>query len=135
MKKSKTFKILLGLFIITLLLIPIATSASSANYSFKISARVDGSTSHSLANKSTSTTARGQTYYSSGSVNPTSSYYYPELDGGWFRVYSTGDIKANGYYYTKSFGTIKKDNYTINVIKSKKGSYGEYIQGSGSIKQ
>ncbi|WP_026907598.1 hypothetical protein [Paucisalibacillus globulus] len=81
MKKSKALKLLLPSLFILALLIPIATSAYSGSYSFEMSHIVYGSTKHSLSNKSTSTTAKGQTYLGSGKVNSTKSTFYVALDG------------------------------------------------------
>ncbi|GIO27460.1 hypothetical protein [Ornithinibacillus bavariensis] len=134
MKRSKKLKILLpGLFIIALLF-PIATSAYSGSYTFTMSAAVLGKTKHNLANKATTTTAKGTTYDIDGKVT-TSSTFSVQLHNNWFTAYTVTGFTANNWNYTKSFGTVKKDGYVINVTKTKAGKAGDYIKGNGTINQ
>lgn len=87
------------------LIIPGVASAYSGSYSFDISARIEGSDTHSLSNKSTSTTATADTYGSDGKS------------------------------YTKNFGTVSSGTYTINVTKNDDTGYGSRVKGSGTIDQ
>lgn len=135
MKKSKKLSLLLiGLFTIALLF-PIAVGAYSKSYTFEIAHKVDGKTKYTLANKSTSTTAKGQTYNSAGTVHSTKSAFAVDLNGSWFTRYMTSDITANNRSYTRSFGTVKSGDYTMSVRKTVKGDYADYIKGSGTLNQ
>lgn len=132
--KKKIKRVLPILFVIALLF-PISASAYSKGYSFKITHSVTGGKNHDLANKATSTTVEGNTYWASGSTKADKANYTVTLTNGWFISYTVKDIKADGYRYNKSFGTVKKDTYAVSVVKSTGGSYGDYIEGSGTIKQ
>jgi hypothetical protein len=44
-------------------------------------------------------------------------------------------ILADGNQYTRSFGTVNKGTYTINVTKNDDTGYGSRVKGSGTINQ
>lgn len=78
MKKNVKIFIVSGSLVLGLIILGVA-SAYSGSYSFDISARIEGSDTHSLSNKSTSTTATADTYGSVGKVQSTKSHYTVEL--------------------------------------------------------
>ncbi|MGM9988382.1 MAG: hypothetical protein ACI35O_14290 [Bacillaceae bacterium] len=131
--KNKRKKILLITTIVGALALPMTANAYSKAYSFDIAAGLDGSTVFSLANKKASTTVEANTYDYSGSVSSSKSKYSVALNGGLLNYYSTGDITANGYSYTKSFGTVSKKDYKLRI--SKTSTTGDKVKGSGTIKQ
>lgn len=78
LKKNVKIFIVSGSLVLGLIILGVA-SAYSGSYSFDISARIEGSDTHSLSNKSTSTTATADTYGSVGKVQSTKSHYTVEL--------------------------------------------------------
>lgn len=116
------------------LIIPGVVSAYTGSYSFDISARVEGSKTHSLSNESTSTTATANTYSASGSVQKSKSHYTVDLYKSLFTSYSAKFL-ADGYSYTKNWGKISSGTYTVNVTKNDDTGYGSRVKGSGTIDQ
>jgi hypothetical protein len=114
--------------------IPGVASAYSGSYSFDIAARVEGTKQHSLDNKKTTTTVTANTYGADGKVQSLKSHYTVELYKSLFTNYSV-TILADGNQYTRSFGTVNKGTYTINVTKNDDTGYGSRVKGSGTINQ
>lgn len=113
--------------------IPVITNAYSGSYSFSINSSVKGSTKHSLANKKTTTTVKANTYYT-GEIIKTKDNYQVYLNRG-LSSYSITSTPANGSSHSKSFGTVKKGDYTVSVYKTTRNTYGATVKGSGTIKQ
>ncbi|KZZ82674.1 hypothetical protein [Bacillus sp. SJS] len=132
MKKSK--KIIAASTLALGIAIPSIVSAYSGTYSFDISSSVSGSKEHSLANKSTSTTAKGNTYNSAGDVQSKKSRYTVQIYKSLFTKYSA-QMLADGSSYTKSFGTVSSGTYTVNVDKNDDTGYASRVKGSGTINQ
>lgn len=115
---------------------PVASSAYSGSYSFDIGASVTGSKKHSLANKSTSTTAYANTYYgSTNKIFSNKDTYKVYLEKGWFSSYGTSNITADGNYYDCSFGILPKGNYVVRIVKTARKTYGAHVRGYGTINQ
>ncbi|MBU5266131.1 hypothetical protein KQI21_04515 [Virgibacillus proomii] len=128
----KRFIVLSALFI--LILTPITVSAYSKSYSFDIAHRVQGKTKFNLKAKTTSTEVKGDTYTANGKKKKSKSSYKVYLNKG-LSSKATTNIPANGLYYKRNFGKTKKGTYTVEVIKTKKGDYGDRIKGNGKIIQ
>lgn len=133
MKNKK--KIVLSSALALSLAIPIGASAANVgNFSFELSARLVGSKSHSLSNKSTSLTSKGQSYYASGKVSPDKEKYTVQLVRSWLSSYSA-QFTANNSGATKSVGVVPKDSYTVTITKNTSSSYADYVKGYGNINQ
>ncbi|MCF2941935.1 hypothetical protein L1N85_26820, partial [Paenibacillus alkaliterrae] len=102
-------------------------------YSFDIGYEVRGTNVHTLANKSTSTTATADSYYFNYNVHPQKDNYSVQLYKSWTSYYTVSNLIANGTTQTKNFGIISAGNYTINVTKN--GDSADKIVGSGTINQ
>ncbi|MEI3612673.1 hypothetical protein [Pseudogracilibacillus sp. SO30301A] len=126
-------KSLIPLLIMLALNIPVITNAYSGSYSFSINSSVKRSTKHSLAKKKTTTTVKANTYYT-GDIIKTKDSYQVSLNRG-LSSYSITPTLANGSSYSISFGTVKKGDYTVNVYKTTRKTYGATVKGSGTIKQ
>ncbi|BBU38102.1 hypothetical protein ACTHHL_16265 [Aeribacillus composti] len=113
--------------------LPITASAYSKSYTFSMTHGFDGTTVFSLKNAKASTTVKADTYKANGSIDSNKSKYSVALYGGFFNYYSSGDISANGYTYTKSYGTVAKRDYILRL--SKTSSIGYRVKGSGTINQ
>lgn len=130
--KFKSKKLILSAGLVCALALPGAVSAYSKSYSFDIHSSVTGSTDHDLSAKATSTTAKGNTYDASHTVQSSKSSYTVGIQK-LLKAYITNSIPADGSSYTKSLGTISSGTY--NVYINKKSSTGYYVKGSGTINQ
>ncbi|PZD97572.1 hypothetical protein DNH61_01490 [Paenibacillus sambharensis] len=111
----------------------VSVSAYSGSYTFDIGYQVSGTTKHSLASKSTSTTVSAQSYYHSGNIHPDKDAYSVQLYKNWTTYYTISNLVADNVSVTKQFGTISAGDYTINVTKN--GGKADKIIGSGTINQ
>lgn len=131
--KKKWKKLLPAAILSSVVVGVVSVSAYSGSYSFDIGYQVHGTNVHSLANKSTSTTASAQSYYFSGAVHPNKDDYSVQLYKNWLSYYTVSGLVADNTTQTKNFGVISSGNYTINVIKN--GGGANKIIGSGTINQ
>lgn len=111
-----------------------SVSAYTGYYSFEITNSVKGTNVHTLANVSTSTTATADTYDNTYAVSPTKFNYTVQLYKSFSTYYTTSQITADGYSYTKNYGVIASGDYTVNVTRTTSG-YGGFIIGEGYISQ
>ncbi|AOH56910.1 hypothetical protein ABE28_021405 [Peribacillus muralis] len=132
MKRKLKTLVLLSTFL-SVLSLPLYASAYSKSYSFDMKAGFDGSTTFSLSNAKASTTVKAGTYHASGKASSDHSKYSVALNGGLLNYYGSGNISANGLYYTKSFGTVSKKSYKLRLSKTSKTGY--KVKGSGTINQ
>ncbi|TPE67874.1 hypothetical protein [Halalkalibacterium halodurans] len=123
---------IIGFCVVALLVVPTNANAYSGSYSFDISYGVEGSKKHSLANKSTSTTARANTYWHSGEVKSSKGRYDVSLKRT-LKTYTTSLITADGTSAKRNFGTVTKNDYTVRV--DKRTGDADRIKGSGTINQ